>query len=238
MASPARCLKKILLTRPLEDALRVKEDFQDLGFHVLLCPLLTIVYRKLPQTIPSFETVCLTSRHAIPALDTLDLKKHTPLYCVGENTATFLTKKGHTKVHWAKTGQDLLSLLTSSVNKTIPLLYLTGTVTSFPLAEKLKELGYNFHEIITYDASPPSSFPPSTLKAFEEERIDYVLFYSKRTAEIFGELIQKTSVNLSKVMAIAISFQTATALANLRLKRVIEAQDPSHQGILKCLKEQ
>jgi uroporphyrinogen-III synthase len=226
--------KTILLTRPLEDALRITPDFEELGFHVLLNPIIEIVSldpHTLPVPLKNIEALCVTSRNALPALTRAPLKelsRDIPCYCVGKRTATDLEDLGFNFIDCAPSARDLLHLLQQTLTKNQTTLYLAGTVASVDFSQELPQC----HKIICYDAKPTRTLLPEVQKAFQYTMITHIPLYSARSAALLNKLLTHFKVNLKGVTLCVLSAALANTLQGWDVKEIRIAKEPTHKGLL------
>ena len=59
---------KLIITRPIEDSKKMSSYFESRGFECIINPLLEISYQKRNRDFGSYNSVILTSRHAVRSL--------------------------------------------------------------------------------------------------------------------------------------------------------------------------
>lgn len=227
----------VLLTRPLEDALRITPDFEDQGCHVLINPVMEIVplpLKALPLPLEDIKALCITSRHALPALkDPLfkDLSRKIPVYCVGDQTAEDLAALGFTTLTSAPSARWLLRELKSTQSKNTPLLYLAGTVQTLDFHAELP----GCQTLVCYDAKPTRTLLPEIKQALQQKIITHIPFYSSRSASLLKKLLTPFEVNLKEVTLCALSPEIAATLRDWDVKEIRIAAMPTHQALLDLL---
>ena len=217
----------VLLTRPLLEAQRIAPDLEALGGEVMIAPLSIIEPLPLPSSLPPFDAIIMTSQNAFAALDRYTLKA--PFYCVGERTATLLRQKGYEVKQEYATAEQLLADLQGT-----PAAYLhfAGVHKAIDFSQALA----NCATIEVYQAQAVKQLPLECTAAFKAKKIDWVLVYSRRSAEILGQHLSKIQVSLKQTNVMAISTKAAEPLKQLGFKKIYRAITADHHGMLTSLR--
>ena len=198
---------RILITRPLIDAQNDAEIFERAGYETWIEPLLII--QKTNQNIerpPQHSALIFTSANAVRLFKTND--KTTPVYTVGPNTKKAAIESGYKTIQSADgNAKNLLQLIKQTGDKNTSLLFPRGEHTAFPLAQKLREDGYHVIEHISYTATPASEFSQELITHIQQDSVQAVTIYSKRTAENFITLIKQHNLlaQLQNIKLLSIS---------------------------------
>ncbi|HBN22417.1 MAG TPA: hypothetical protein DD412_04195 [Holosporales bacterium] len=216
----------ILLIRPENDSQRIAPDFQNLGYKVIISPLLKIHSHKV--ILPQYDAICLSSKNAIPALK--EVSKKTPLYCVGDHTSKTLKELGFETIITAPTALDLLKALRNkkSLGK---VLYLAGEVSTLDFSDHLPQC----YKLICYDAVAQEDFSPESFKALQEKSITHIPLYSVRSFKILNQLLVKNKIDLKGIRILALSKDIAQQAKGLDFKEVLIARTPTHQALINLL---
>ncbi len=231
---------RVLLTRPEKEGRRTAAQLAALGHEPVLAPLIRIV--GTPATIPDepFDGLVVTSVQALntpgaPVIPERLLK--TPFFCVGGRAAEAAAQLGFKQVEpAAPTAADLVMLLSFAVRKGGKLLYLAGRERKPDLEIKLGQFGIAPIVIEAYEARAVDKLPDNAHDALWDGRIEAVLHFSRRSAELFVDLAQRAGVAAPAARArhCAISSDSAEPLrdftTNLRVART-----PNSRSLFDCL---
>lgn len=186
---------RLLVTRPMPMAAETAEKLRALGHEPLPAPMLDIVARPtgdLPAGV--FDAIILTSRNALEVLaqsEHLAPYRLTPLLVVGARSARRAADLGLLRpVHIADDVAGLMTAIAGHYHDK-RLLYLRGADITQDIASILRREGVRIEEHIAYEALARTVMAPAMLQALNRGKIDGVLFYSARTAEIFVRLIEQ-----------------------------------------------
>lgn len=201
---------KIIITRPVEDALPLAGKLKTMGHEVVIAPVLEIVARagvEIPQR--PYQAICLTSASGVRVLEDVDALKRTPVLAVGPQSKQVALDRGF--LHVQAKGGDVFGLA-AHVAETLhpsegPLLYISGSTTSGDLEGKLTQAGFDVDRVMTYDAKA------ADLKGFENEiqSSQAVLLYSPRSAKLW--VLAINNLQLQHVAATLIHICLSPAIA-------------------------
>lgn len=211
----------ILITRPLAQALETQVRIDFLGYNCVIYPLLEIIQipNALDHVSQDFDNIMITSRNAAEFVKQKEgFAKDKKFFVVGKETAEILSDYNVQVV-----GQNVEDLLKQSKNINLGnCLYLSGDHISHDLTQ------YGVKRVVIYKSLAATHLP---LEVFD--RVDTVLLYSKRTAEIFKSLT--ASYDLSKCTALCFSEKIAQELGGLGLKGVKISSFPTEDSLLSLL---
>jgi uroporphyrinogen-III synthase len=219
---------KLIVTRPLDDAVRLAKHLEMRGHTAILAPLLEIVARsdaRLPDG--RYQSVCITSVNGLARTDLLAALRNLPLYCVGPQSASAARLHGFSEVR--QRGGDvngLASAIASELRAEAgPLLYLSGSKTSGDLAGKLSNLGFTVHRVVAYDAVPLSL----NLSAAQWKEADGVLLYSPRSAKLWVEAVAASGrAGANELVHFCLSANVAGNLPQNWRTRIASRPDEDH----------
>lgn len=180
---------RLLVTRPLPEALRTKAALEARGHDVMLAPLLHIepLPAKLPDTHP--DAIVITSATAAAMLKTHPAAARLlsrPVFVVGDRTTAAVRDAGFTDLRSAASdGATLVQLLRQNFAEGARLLHLAGHDRAVDIAGELKPSGIHVDVVTLYRAVTAKSLPPPVTAALSDGTIDGVLHYSLRTAEAY-----------------------------------------------------
>lgn len=224
-----------LIVRAVEDARRTSVRLEAEGHRAIVSPALEI--RSLGATIPDgpFDAVLASSAHAFEA-DIPPRLKEAPIFVVGPRTAEAAAEAGFTAPALvAKSAVDLVPLLGQRFSDRSRLVYLAGRDRK-PELEKALSPRHELCVVETYAAEPAQRFSEEARRALSQGRIDVVLHYSRRSADIFLALAAAAGLDgaLPKARHVAISSDCATPLIAAGLRPLV-AEKPNEDGMLATL---
>lgn len=229
-----------LVTRPREDAQLTAELLRQRGFDVLIEPLMDVV--NMPQELPALDGVqgiLATSANGVRALALATDIRHIPVWAVGDATGRTAKELGFQAVESAGGDVDKLTWL---VMERVPpragaLLHVAGTEVAGDLGGALSRVGYQVQRAVLYRTRKATSLSTESQQALTGGKVDVVLFYSPRTAQIFTELAEAAKIHdeFSGVRALALSPAVAQKLAPLPWREIVIAQNPTQDHLLAAL---
>jgi uroporphyrinogen-III synthase len=208
----------LLVTRAEPDASTTAGRLTALGHTVTIAPLLKIVLNAPPGDLPQAAGLILTSRNGVRALTTWPQAaawRDVPLFAVGEATAEDAKAAGFNRVSAGEgDGDGLRAIIEAALPPDGgPVIYAAARDLSGNLAERLEEAGYDLQMVEAYRAERVDGLSPPVLEALAAGSIDGALFYSRRTAVIFRDLVTGRPIRLAHVFAL--SERVAGPLARL-----------------------
>ena len=182
---------QLLVTRPREEAEGTAARLRGLGHAVAVAPMLRIA-PVAPLAVPAraFDGILMTSGNAARMLDghaDLQRLRAWPVLAVGRRTAQAAAEAGFTDVVSAEgDAGDLARLAAARFAGGQPaLLYLAGDDRARDLPGALRPHGIAVETLVVYRAEAASGLPPEIAAELQQGRIEGVLHFSQRTADIF-----------------------------------------------------
>lgn len=229
---------RLLLTRPEEDAARLRRDLEARRFAIDTAPLLRI--QPLPAEL-ALDGVCgllVTSANGLRAFTAQSARRDLTVYAVGEASARAASAAGFADVHAA--GGDVGSLAALVRAKADPrqgmLLHVAGETLAGDLKAMLEAAGFQVARVTLYRAEAASALPAAVAAALHAGEYDGVLFFSPRTAATFAGLAPKMAPG--RIAAYCLSAAVAQGLTGLPWRRVAVAASPSEAALLALLDEE
>lgn len=187
---------RLLVTRPRDEAERTATRLHARGHDVTIAPMLTIEPISGLQ-IPHgrFDAVLMTSGNAARMLvehpglaDLLGV----PVLAVGARTAQAARDAGFANVTSAEGDGGDLSRLAAELwpGRQPHMLYLAGDDRARDLPAELRPHGIVVETVVAYRAVAATILPAEAADAAREGRLDGVLHYSQRTADIFLSAVE------------------------------------------------
>jgi uroporphyrinogen-III synthase len=181
---------RVLVTRPIEDSERTADALRVAGHEPLVVPLFEIqpLVHDIPASVDAFiATSANALRHArlTPAHCTL------PICTVGDATAAAAKKAGFVAIRSADgDSTDLAALLKRTLKPGAHIGYLAGIPRQ---DDTLRALSGQFTLLTleTYRTVAVETLPEGISAGLASGRIDAVLHFSPRSAQVFADLIDK-----------------------------------------------
>jgi uroporphyrinogen-III synthase len=223
---------RILITRPQEDGKEIAARLAERGHEALLAPLLTPRFHEGPEPdLNDVVAILATSANGIRALVRRTPKRDFSVFAVGPQTAEEARKSGFTEVRNADGDAKALALAATlwAARKGV-LLHVCGEDAPGTLAENLTLRGFKVRRCPLYAIEPATSLPEAARRALENRSLDGVMFFSPRSARIFGALAD--GLPTEDLTAYFISPATAQALSPMPFAHIAVAARPNQAAIL------
>ena len=191
---------RLAITRPEPDATPLAKRLLGLGHEVVMEPLLTLKFDDEIGLPPErFQAGVFTSANGVRAMATRDnfsSFQTMPAYTVGAASADAARQAGFTDVISADGDlEDLERKIKRSLDPHAgPLLYATGEEVSGDLAGTLRAQGFRVNRVVLYSAIPAEKLSIGVRVLIEEGSLDAVLLFSRRTATIWADLVEKAGL--------------------------------------------
>ncbi|MEZ5839187.1 MAG: uroporphyrinogen-III synthase [Hyphomicrobiales bacterium] len=181
---------RLLVTRPEPDGNTTAARLRSKGHDVIYDPMLRIAFEP-PAPLPDgIQALAATSANAVRALAAradADIFRALPLFTVGGATARTASAEGFTSVVSADGNVDALhDLLVGRIDPAAgAVLYVCGRDRTGDLEIRLAGHGISAPLLVAYRADGAERLAAETVTAIEDENLDAILLYSRRTAGIF-----------------------------------------------------
>ncbi len=248
-------IPRVLITRPLEDALIMQEQLAELGVHGVICSLSTIKVLKdaLPRLQEACETketsgIAVTSRHAVRILAQATGKRHLPLYAIAEATARAATQAGFAQTvnvaaadHIAPdkrgTAQAFVDYFQHHAlkrpEKESRILYPSAVAPRQDLSALLATCDFTVITIPCYQAEYIDAFPNAIIE--EWSRLDAVTLMSARTARHFAALCRQHQLSCAHLQAVLLHERYQESISGLGFGAFHIAQEPTSKALRRCV---
>jgi uroporphyrinogen-III synthase len=223
---------RILVTRPLEDGQEIAARLKAMGHEALLAPLLTPRFFDGPvPALGDVQAILATSANGIRALVRRTPRRDFSVFAVGPQTAEEARKAGFSEVKNADgDAKTLAHSATLWAAKKGVLLHVCGEDAPGTLAENLTLRGFKVRRSALYAIEPAAELPQEARSALERGTLDAAMFFSPRSARIFGALAD--GLPTEKLTALCISPATAQALTFISFAQVAVAERPNQAAML------
>jgi len=238
--------KKILITRPIEDAEATAEILEEKGYKAFIEPQLEIKFDKKAQNKirealkAKPQAIIITSSNGIRAFANFSKIRDIEIVTIGKSSAREAKELGFYDVSYSPGAgvEELADYIKHSFDKhSGELLHIAGSILAGDLKGILKDAGFKVKRVTLYDAVPSEEISDKLKNAFNKKQISTVLFYSKRTAEIFMKNAKKKGIydRLSDVKAISLSQNISTAVTHGPWKEALVSEFPDNESLLSLL---
>ena len=231
---------RFLLTRPLHDSEMVASLLHEKNITTHIDPLMFVEY--LPVTkidVSNFQAVIFTSSNGVRAFEQGNYSQNLISYVVGQKTAESAYHIGLKHINNANGDVEKLSKkIISELNPAKgPLLYLCGIHIAGTLVDDLNRAGFNVKRQNIYQTVAAKTLDNETKTLLKTTSINYIPFYSPRSALIFNELINKADLQntLATVTALCLSPNIAEKLSSLNRKKIMIAPRSTQNDLFKMI---
>lgn len=231
---------RVLLTRPRDDTAALAGKLKAAGHDVLSEPMLEIhVLSSAGVDLAGAQAVLFTSANGVRAFAEVETRRDLPAFTVGDATAAAARTAGFTRVESAAGRVDDLARLVrerlSPANGA--LVHAAGRDVAGDLAGALGHDGFELRRAVLYVAEPARALSPEIARALKAGTVDAVIFYSARTAETFGRLINDAGLafSLSHAIALGLSPAALEPIKPLPWARIEAASQPNEDELIRLL---
>ncbi|HWM61987.1 MAG TPA: uroporphyrinogen-III synthase [Rhizomicrobium sp.] len=228
---------RILVTRPVEDGEDIAAHLAEMGHQALLAPLLTVRFHDGPPLehsgpgLEDVQAILATSANGVRALARRTARRDFSIFAVGPQTAEEARNCGFTEIKNADgDAKALAEAATRWASRKGVLLHVCGEDAPGTLAENLSLRGFQVRRVVLYAIEPAVQLPPQAVAALKAGALDAAMFFSPRSARIFGVLAD--GLPTENLAALCISAATAQALVSLSFARVAVAARPNQAAML------
>lgn len=222
--------RRILVTRPAEDAEPLIRCLADRGYEAIPEPMLTMRWLDGPEPeLDGVQALLFTSANGVRAYARRTSRRDRPAYAVGDATAAAARAAGFARVESAAGDVYALASLVAArcAPDAGPLLHVAGTVVAGDLAGALVAAGFTVRREALYEAVAATALGPESVRALSEGGVGGALFFSPRTARSFVRLLAEAGLDdhLRTVEALCLSPAVAEAARTLDGSRVMPWKD-------------
>jgi uroporphyrinogen-III synthase len=224
---------RILVTRPREDGREIATRLARMGHQALLAPLLAPHFHDGADVpLEDVQAILATSANGVRALARRLTRRDFSIFAVGPQTAEEAQKAGFSDVRSADGDAKDLALAASrwaAQGKGV-LLHVCGEEAPGTLAENLTLRGFKVRRCALYHMETATQMPQEARDALGQGQLDAAMFFSPRSARVFGVLAD--GLPTEKLAALCISKATAAALMEISFASVAVAQRPNQTAML------
>ena len=225
---------RILVTRPLEDGREIARLLAERGHQALLSPLLEPRFQDSPlpeDVLDGVQAVLATSANGIRALIRSTTRRDLSIFAVGPQTADEARNAGFSDVRSADGDAKALAEATRRwAPPHAPLLHVCSQDAPGALSDLLSKNGFIVRRRALYTIEPATQLTEQAKAALQNRALDAVMFFSPRTAGIFGQLAE--GLPTDGLTALCISQASADALTPLAFAQIRIAARPNQDAML------
>ncbi|MDG1707385.1 MAG: uroporphyrinogen-III synthase [Emcibacteraceae bacterium] len=231
---------RFLLTRPKPECEALGQKLSAMEHNVVIDPLMTVKNIPLLECdINQYQALVFTSVNGLRNFHQQFGAVSKPLFVVGNKTYNMAKFLGFTDISSADgDAKKLATLLKSTLSsKDGAFLYLSAKHVSQDLDELLSDSPLDVDRQVIYDIVPATTLSKESIVALENKAIDYIPFYSERSALIFMEMINKHNLQhyLLSITALCLSKRVADALNQTDWRDIKTAENPRESDLFNLI---
>jgi uroporphyrinogen-III synthase len=231
---------RVLVTRPMDDALETAAQLAARGHQSTISPLLEIrLCAEVAISLIGVQAILATSSNGVRALSQRSDGRELPLFAVGEHTASVARDVGFSDVRSANGNVQTLAAAVSTWARPErgALIHIAGSQEPGPLVTDLRVRGYDVRTAMLYRAVPAARLSTAAQEALQTGLLDAILLFSPNTAATFVDCVAVDGLQnyCRTLVAYCISRAAAAPLKPLRLKDVRWPAHPDQAGVLSLL---
>jgi uroporphyrinogen-III synthase len=230
-------MKRVLVTRPRDEAEALAAQLEVMGFEPLIEPLIdirSIADARIDWT--NAQAVAFTSANGVRADAVASLPRSLTVFAVGKATAVAARAAGFgTVIEGSGTVEGLASLVVEHCQPVEgKVIHVSGSVVARDFSALLSASGLTVERAMVYEAVPAISLVSQTLDRLVHNTVDIALFFSPRTARTFVSLMTGAGLadKMISVTALTLSEAVAGALSPLVFATTMVAERPTTESLL------
>lgn len=230
---------RVLVTRPEPGAAKTAERLRTLGAEPVLLPLTRIVQLQPEWPAGKFDAVVATSMNAFLSATLLpEIWRGLPVHTVGARTAEAAQRAGFSRNgHSAADTNGLLAHLSGNCARGSRLVYLCGRVRRPDLEKGLEARGHFVSPVETYDTVSVSYLTDNIREISGGLPLNGCVVMSGEAALALAPHLRNPELGdlFENTRFYCISGRVAEALEPLAAKRVLVAEAPDEEAILRLV---
>jgi uroporphyrinogen-III synthase len=230
----------ILITRPEQDAQELSRILRDKKIESCIDPCISFDLLSNYENKLNNKLFLISSKQAFFALQkNKNLDKNffvdNQFFIIGSKVAELCKNEGAKKIIEIFQNFSSFSKYISQNSIKDQINYMCGNIISEEAEEFINK--FVLKKIIVYKTIPSKKFKKQTMKLIEENKISFVLIYSKFTATIFNQLIESHNLKDKAVNLkyICISERVAQYMKTLNYKLSISTDRPEQSAIVRLI---
>tara|TARA_B100000745_G_scaffold94597_1_gene59724 strand:+ start:12 stop:650 length:639 start_codon:yes stop_codon:yes gene_type:complete len=161
------------------------------------------------------------------------------VFCVGDDTKSACLKNNIKNVSSSDGNvNDLINLITKKIkDRSKKLVYISAKQTAVNLPLVLKSKKIYVKKIVIYESKKIKTIQKPILNLIRLNKLNFITFFSKKTAQAFNELISKYKLHkyLSSIECISLSKEIEELLKKNNFRKYYVCSNPDRESFLKLL---
>ncbi len=234
-------IRRVVITRPREDAALLAGRLAEQDVKALVEPMLDIVPRSLdaPLDLEGVQAILVTSANGVRALAQASSRRDLPLLAVGLASAEAAEACGFAEVCAASGDVAALAALACVRLRPDagPLVHAAGDHIARDLAGALGAEGFAVRREVLYEARAATALSVGLRTSLTARDLDAVLFFSPRSADTFVTLLNAAGLaqSAASLDALCLSDAVAQAAGGVAWRRVAVAERLDQKAVLALL---
>ena len=237
--------KKIsfLLTRSVKQSNELKRNINLKNFNFLNCPMLKIKSIKLTKEqikkIKGADAIIFSSVNAVNISMKYLNSFSNKIFCVGKDTKIACLKNNIKNIYSSNSDvKDLIKLIIKKIkDKKKKIVYISAKQTAVNLPLILKSKKFNIKKIVIYESEKIKKIQKSILGLIKSNKLNFVTFFSKKTAIAFNKLVLKYKLKkyLMNMECISLSSTIEKIVKKNNFKKYYICSNPDRKSFLKLI---
>ena len=232
-----------LLTRSIKQSNELKKNINLKNFNFLNCPMLKIKPIKLTKNqikeIKVADAIIFSSANAVNISRNYLNSFSNKVFCVGDDTKVACLKNNIKNVSSSDGNiNDLINLITKKIkDRSKKLVYISAKQTAVNLPLILKSKKIYAKKIVIYESKKIKTIQKPILDLIRLNKLNFVTFFSKKTAITFNQLILKYKLQryLMNMECISLSNSIEQIAKKNNFKKYYVSSNPDRKSFLKLI---
>ena len=232
-----------LLTRSVKQSNELKRNINLKNFNFLNCPILKIKHIKLTKEqikeIKVADAIIFSSANAVNISIKYLNSFSNKVFCVGKDTKIACLKNNIKNIYSSNSGvKDLIKLIIKKIkDREKKLVYISAKQTAANLPLILKSKKFNIKKIVIYESEKIKKIQKSILDLIRSNKLNFVTFFSKKTAIAFNQLVLKYKLKkyLMNMECISLSSTIEKIVKKNNFKKYYICSNPDRKSFLKLI---
>ena len=232
-----------LLTRSVKQSNELKRNINLKNFNFLNCPILKIKHIKLTKEqikeIKVADAIIFSSANAVNISIKYLNSFSNKVFCVGKDTKIACLKNNIKNIYSSNSGvKDLIKLIIKKIkDREKKLVYISAKQTAANLPLILKSKKFNIKKIAIYESEKIKKIQKSILDLIRSNKLNFVTFFSKKTAIAFNQLVLKYKLKkyLMNMECISLSSTIEKIVKKNNFKKYYICSNPDRKSFLKLI---
>ena len=232
-----------LLTRSIKQSNELKKNINLKNFKFLNCPMLKIKPIKLTKSqikkIKAADAIIFSSANAVNISKNYLNSFSNKVFCVGDDTKSACLKNNIKNVSSSDGNvNDLINLITKKIkDRSKKLVYISAKQTAVNLPLILKSKKIYVKKIVIYESKKIKTIQKPILNLIRLNKLNFVTFFSKKTAIAFNQLILKYKLEkyLLNVQCISLSNSIELIAKKNNFKKYYVCSNPNRKSFFELI---